>query len=113
MCDAILIGNTQQKIKKSINVYLSDGQRILKNIKNSDSLYALYKQHFKSTTSRTDLHMFMVFKSVKKLNTIVAVEIFMKPNCSLFTKERLTIPQNIRDRRVKFSDKRLKIYGAC
>ena len=61
----------------------SDILRLLKNGKKSDSFSAHSEQHFNSTTSRTDLCKYMVFKVVNKLNPIGAMKIFTKPDYNL------------------------------
>ena len=51
MCDAIYIGNTQQKSKELMNVHFSDVQRLLKTGKNNT--YSLPTKD--NTFSCTDL----------------------------------------------------------
>ena len=52
--------------------------RLLKNGQKYDSFTAHFKQHFNSTTSRTNLRNYMMFKVVKQLNPIGAMKIFTK-----------------------------------
>ena len=85
MCDAIYIGKTQQTFKKRIDGHFSDLLRLLKNGQKSDSFAAHFEQHFKTTTSRTDLRKHMTFKVVKQLSPIGAMKTFTKPNCNLCT----------------------------
>ena len=83
LCDAIYIGNLQQASKKIMDSHLSGVQSLLKNGLKSDSFDDHYGQHFKYTTSRMDLGKCMMFKVVKKLNPIVAMQSFTKLNCNL------------------------------
>ena len=91
MCDAIYIGNTQQTLKKIMDVHLSDLLRLLKNGQKSDSLSEHFEHQFNATTSRTDLCKYMTFNVVNQLYPIGAMEKFTKPNCNLCTEEHLTI----------------------
>ena len=91
VCEAIYIGNIQQTLKKRMDGHFSDLQRLLKNGQKSDSFDAHFKQHFNTTTSRTDLRRYMTFKIVNKLNPIGAMKIFTKPNFNLCMEELLTI----------------------
>ena len=93
--------------------YFSDLLRLLNNGKKSDSFSAHFKQHFNTTTSRTDICKYMVFKVVKQLNPIGAMKTFTKPNCDLCMQERLTILKKLRGKRVKVMDKNPEIHGAC
>ena len=113
MCDTIYIGNTQQTLKKIMDVHLSDILRLLKNGQKSDSFAAHFEQHLNSTKSHTYLHDYMTFKVVKQINPIGAMKTFTKPNCNLCMEERLTILRNIYDKRVTIMNKKLEIYGAC
>ena len=83
MCDAIYIGNTQQKLRKRMGDHFSDLLRLLENRKKPDSFSAHFKQHFNDTTSRTALRKYMTFKVVKKLDLIVRMKTFTKTNCNL------------------------------
>ena len=83
MCDAIYIGNTQQNFKKIMDGHFSDLLRLLNNRGKSDSFAAHFKQHFNTTTSRTDLCKYMTFKVVKQLNPIGVMKTFTKQNCNL------------------------------
>ena len=60
MCDAIYIGNTQQTFKKIMDSHFSDILSLLKNRQNSESFAVHFEQHFNATTSRTDLHKYMI-----------------------------------------------------
>ena len=113
MCDAIYIGNTQQTFKKRMDGQFSDLLRLLKNGQKSDSFAVHFKQHFNTTTLRTDLRKYMTFKLVKQLSPIGAMKIFTKPNCNLCMEERLTILKKLRDKRVTIINKNSEIYGAC
>ena len=68
MCDAIYIGNTQQTFKKRMDGHFSDLLRLLKNGQKSDSFASHFEKHYNSTTSRTYLRKYMMFKVVKQLN---------------------------------------------
>ena len=113
MCDAIYVGNTQQKFKKTMDGHFSDLLRLLKNGQKSDSFASHFEQHFNTNTSLTDLRKYMTFKVVKQLSTIGAMKIFTKPNCNLCMKERLRILKKLRDKRVTIMNKNSDIYGAC
>ena len=63
--------------------------------------------------SRTDLRKYMMFKVVKQLNPIGAMETFTKPNYNIFMKELLNILKQIHDKRDMVMNKNLGIYGAC
>ena len=45
--------------------HFSDVLRLLKNEQKDDSFAAHFVQHFNTTTSRTDLRKYMMFKVVK------------------------------------------------
>ena len=77
------IQNTQQKFKKRMNGHFYDILRLLTNTPKYGSFAAHFEQHFKYTTSRTDLHKFKKFKVVKEINPIGAIKVFTKPNCKL------------------------------
>ena len=79
MCDAIYIGNTQHTFKKIMDGHFSDHLYLLKNGKIYNSFSAHFEQHFKSTTSCTELHKFMTFKVVKQINPIGTMKQFTKP----------------------------------
>ena len=113
MCDAIYIGNTQQTSKKIMDSHLSDLLLLLNNRQKSDSIAAHFKQHFNTTTSRTDLRKYMTFKVVIEPNLIGEMKTFTELNCNLCMEERLTILKKIRDKRVTVMNKNLEIYGAC
>ena len=113
MCDAIYIGNTHQTFKKIMDGNFYDLLRLLKNGQKSDSFASHFKQHFNTTTSRTDLRKYMTSKVVKQLNYIGAMKTFTKPNCNLCMEERLTTLKKIRDKRVTIMNKNSEIYGSC
>ena len=92
--------------------HFSDLQRLLKNGQKSDSFDAHLVQHFNTTTPRTDIRKYMMFKVVNKLNPIGAKKKFTKPNCNLCMQERLMILKNLRDKRVTVMNKNSEIYGA-
>ena len=93
--------------------HFSDLQHLLKNGQKPDSFAAHFKEHFNTTTSRTDIRKYMTFKVVKQINLIGAMKTFTKPNCNLCMEERLMILKNIRDKCVTVMNKNLEIYGAC
>ena len=78
--------------------HLSDLLRLLKNGQRSYSFAAHFEQHFKATTSRTDIRKYMTFQVVKQKNLIGAMKTFTKPNFNLFTEEHLTTIKKIRDK---------------
>ena len=84
--------------------HFSDLLYLLKNGKKSDSFSDYLELHFNTTTSRTDLRKYMVFKVVKKLNLIGAMKKFTKPNCNLYMEEHLTILKNLRYKWVTVMD---------
>ena len=96
--DAIDIGNTQHTFSKIMDGDLSDVQRLLKNGQKSESFAVHFEQHFKSTTSCTDLRKCMLFKVIRKLNLIGAMKTFKKPNYNLCMEEYLKILKKIRDK---------------
>ena len=87
MCEAIYIGNTQQTFFKVMDGHFSDPLRLLKNGQKLDSFAAHFEQHFNTTTARTDLRKYMMFKVVKQLNPIGAIEKITKPNCNICMQE--------------------------
>ena len=112
MCDAIYIGITQKTFKKRMNGHFSNLLRLLKNGQKSYSFAAHFEQHLNTTTSRTDLCKYMMFKVVKQLNPIGAMKTFTKPNCNICMEERLTILKKLCDKRVTIMNKNSEIYGA-
>ena len=70
MCDDIYLGNTQQTYREIMYVHFSNDQRLPQNRQKSDSFPNHFEQHFKSTTSCTDLRKCMTFKLVKHINSI-------------------------------------------
>ena len=86
---------------------------LLRKRQKSDSFAAHFKQHFINNTSCTYLRKYMTFKVVNQLNPIGAMKIFLKHNCNLCMKERLTILKKLCDKRVTVMNKNLKIYGSC
>ena len=113
MYDTIYMSNNQQTFKKIMDGHFSDLQRLLKNEKNSDSFAAHLIQHFNTTTSCTDLRKYMTFKVVKHLNLIGAMKTFIKPNCNLCMQERITIQNNLHDKRFTVMNNNHQTYGAC
>ena len=113
MCDAIHIGNTQQKSKKRMDGHFSNLLRLLKNGEKSDSFAAHYEQHCNTTTTRTDLRKYMTFKVVRQLIPIDAMKTFTKPNCNLCMEERITILKTLRDKLVTILNKNSEMYGEC
>ena len=91
MCEAIYIGNTQQTLKKILDMHFSDLLSLLKNGQKSDLFAAHFEQHFNANTPRTDLHKYTTFKVVNQINPIGAKKTFTKPNLGSCMKERLTI----------------------
>ena len=73
MCDAIYIGNTEQKVKKIMDGHLSDLLRLLNNGQKSDSFAAHFVRHFNYNSLRTYLRKYMAFKVVKYINPIDAM----------------------------------------
>ena len=73
MCDAFYINNTEKTFKK-MDDHFYDILRLLKNRQKTDSFAAHFEQNFNSTTSRTDLRKYMMFKVVKQLNPIDAMK---------------------------------------
>ena len=112
MCDAIYIGRTQQTPKKRMDGHFSDLLCLLDNSNKSYSFADHFEQHFKNTTSRTDLRKNMMFKVVKQLNPIGAMKTFTKPNYNLYMEKRLTILKQLCDKRVMVMNKNLEMYGA-
>ena len=113
MCDTIYIGNTQKTLKKGMDCHLSDLLRLLINGQKSYSFAAHFGQHFNNIMSRTYLRKYMTFKVVKQLNPIGTMKTFTKPNFNICMEKRLTIPKNLRDKRIMVMNKKSEIYGAC
>ena len=113
MCDAIYIHNTQQNFKKIMDGHCSDLQRLLKNGKKSDSFATHFLQHFNTNMSRTDIRKYMTFKVAKQLNPIGAMKTFMKPNCNLCIRERVTILKKLHEKRATVMNKNSETYGDC
>ena len=111
MCDAVYICNAQQTFKKRMDGRFSNLLCLLKNGKESDSFADHFKQHFNSTTSRTCLCKYMMFKVVKHLNPIGAMETFTEPNFNLCMEERLMILKRLCEKRITIMDKNSEIYG--
>ena len=111
-CDAIYIGNTQQTFRKRMYGNFHDILHLLKNWK-YDSFADHFEQHFKYTTSRTNLRKCMAFKVVKHINPIGTMQIFTKPNCNLCTEERLTILKKLHEICVTLMNNNFYIYKAC
>ena len=113
MCDAIYIGNTQKTFKTILDGHFSNLLRLLKNGQKLDSFAVYFEQYFNTTTPRTDLRKYMMFKVVKQVNQISAMKTSTKPNCNLCMQERLTILKKICDKRVTTMNKKSDIFGAC
>ena len=93
--------------------HFSDLIHLINNGQNSELFAPHFKQHFKSTTSRTDLSKCMAFKVENQLNLIGAMKTFTKPNCNLCMEERLTILKKLRDKRFTLMNENSEIYRAC
>ena len=83
MRETLYIGKTQHTFKKIIEGHFSKMLSLPKNRQKWDSFADHFEQHFKSTTSRTDLCKCMTFKLVKQFNPIGARKTFMKPDFNL------------------------------
>ena len=94
MCEAINIGNTQQKLRKRMDGHFFNLLRLLKNGQKPDSYPAHFEQHCNATTSRKYLCKFTTFKVVNHLNPIGAMKIYTKPKYNLCMEEGLTIHKN-------------------
>ena len=57
-----------------------------------------------------NLRKCIMLKAVKNIKPIVDTKSFTKPNCNVCMEERLTILKNLRDKRVTFMNKKLKVY---
>ena len=77
-----------------------------------NSFAAHFGQHFNNIMSRTYLRKYMTFKVVKQLNPIGTMKTFTTPNFNICMEKRLTIPKNVRDKRVMVMNKNSEIYGA-
>ena len=64
MLAAICIGNKKKTFNKRMESHFSDVQCLPKNEQKSDSFASHFKQLFKYTTPRTDLHNCMKFRVV-------------------------------------------------
>ena len=104
---------THIRHKKIMNGHLSDLLRLLKNGQKYDSFAAHFELNFNSTTSRTDLHIYMTFKVVNQLNQIGAMKTCTKPNCNICMEKHGTILKKLCDKRVTIMNKNSEIYGAC
>ena len=113
MCDAVYIGNTQHTLKEIMGGRFFDILCLLKSRQKSDSFAANFEQKFNATISCTYLHKYIMFEIVKKLNPIDAMKTFMKPNCSLFMGELLTILKILCDKCVMVMNNNLEMYRAC
>ena len=83
----------------------SDVQHMIKYRQKLDSFADHLEQHFKSTTSRTNLCNWMAFKVVNKINQIGEIKSFTKPNCNLCIQECLTVLKKLRYKRVTLMNK--------
>ena len=82
MCDAIYIGNTHQTLRKRMDGYFSNIQRLLNNVQRKYSFDAHSEQHFNATISHTDLRKYIPFKVLKQIYPFGTMENFTKPNCN-------------------------------
>ena len=110
---AIYICNTHQKSKKRMDGHFSDLLCLLKNGQIFDSFAYNFEQHFKYTTSHTDLHKCTASKVVNHINPIGATKKNTKNNCNLCIEERLTLLKQLHDKHVTLVNKNSEIYGAC
>ena len=110
---SLLSGNNQQTLKQIMDGNLSDIIRLLSNRQKSDSFAAHSEQHFNTTMYRTYLRKYMMFKLVKQLNLIGAMNTLAKPNCNLCMQERLETLKTLCDKRVTVMNTNSDIYGAC
>ena len=62
--------------------------------------------------SRTDILKYMTFRLLKQLNLIGTMKTFTKQNFNICMEKRLTIPNNLRDKRVMVMNNNSEIYGA-
>ena len=97
MCNNIFIGNPQKAFNKTFDGHFSDNQRIIKNFTKSDSFASHYDQHFKPTTSSTDLRECINFQDDIVFDLIEARKSFKKNNFKPCIEECLTIFKNICD----------------
>ena len=81
--------------------HFSNLLRILKNGQKSDSFSAHPEQHFNTTTTRTGLRKYMMFKVVNQINLIGAMKTFTNPNCNLCMEEWLTILKKYPEKRAE------------
>ena len=65
ICDAIYIGNTQQTFKNKNGWSFLLSPTYTQEQKKTDQFAAHFKQHFNTTTSRTDMSNYMTLKVVK------------------------------------------------
>ena len=80
MCEATYIDNNQHTLKNIIDIKFSNSLCVLINGQKLYSFAAHYEQHFKSTTSCTDLCKCMKFKVVYQPNPIGEMKLFTKTN---------------------------------
>ena len=93
--------------------HLSDLLCLLNNGRKSYSIAANLGQHFNNIMSRTYIHKYMTFRVLKQINLIGTMKTFTKPNFNICMEKRLTIPKNLRDKRIMVMNKKSEIYGAC
>ena len=79
MCEAIYIGNTQHNSKKITDGHLSNILRLPKNGQEPNSFSAHFEKKFNTTTPHTDLRKYTMFKVLKQLNLIGAMENLQNP----------------------------------
>ena len=100
--------------RHSINPWLAIYLMHQKSLKrsNSDSFTAQYEHNFKSTTSCSNLHMWIMFKWFEHLSSIREMNTFTEPNCNFCMKEHIKTLKNYVIT-VSYLWKNLVIYRAC
>ena len=96
-----------------MNGRFSNAQILPKNGQKSDSFAAHLEQNFKYTTPSMDLRKCMMFKVVKHLNPIGAMESFKNPKFNLCIEEHSMILKNLSYKCVTVMKISLEIYKAC
>ena len=75
MCEATYIDNNQQTLKNRMDIKFSDFLCVLINGQKLYSFAAHSEQHFNTTSSRTYIRKYMMFKVVKQLNPIGVIKL--------------------------------------